>query len=76
MSIMGIQTNILSCTSNDEVDKAVIENIKRGNMSSLSVEEYFAEKLIDVILGRIWLELPGVVGKQMRLLGVKTCSGE
>tara|TARA_B100000242_G_scaffold283532_1_gene245895 strand:+ start:840 stop:2876 length:2037 start_codon:yes stop_codon:yes gene_type:complete len=49
MSIMGIGTNILGY-SNDEVDKAVIENIKKGNMSSLNCPEEvkLAEKLISM----------------------------
>ncbi len=49
MSIMGIGTNTLGY-GNDEVDAAVLENIKNGNMSTLSCPEevYLAEKLIEL----------------------------
>jgi glutamate-1-semialdehyde 2,1-aminomutase len=47
MSIMGIGTNTLGY-GNDEVDAAVIETVKNGNMSTLNCPEevYLAEKLI------------------------------
>jgi len=49
MSIMGIGTNTLGY-GNDEVDAAVIETVKNGNMSTLSCPEevYLAEKLIEM----------------------------
>jgi len=47
ISIMGIGTNILGY-ANDEVDAAVIEAVKNGNMSTLNCPEevYLAEKLV------------------------------
>ncbi|SDJ32858.1 glutamate-1-semialdehyde 2,1-aminomutase [Pedobacter sp. ok626] len=49
MSIMGIGTNTLGY-GNDEVDAAVLENVKKGNMSTLSCPEevYLAEKLVEM----------------------------
>ncbi len=49
MSIMGIGTNILGY-GHPEVDKAVMQTIKSGNMSTLNAPEevYLAEKLIDM----------------------------
>ena len=49
MCIMGIGTNTLGY-GHDEVDLAVIENVKRGNMSTLCCPEevYLAEKLIEL----------------------------
>ncbi|CAM4085768.1 aminotransferase class III-fold pyridoxal phosphate-dependent enzyme [Flavobacterium sinopsychrotolerans] len=49
MSIMGIGTNTLGY-GNDEVDAAVLETVKSGNMSTLSCPEevYLAEKLIEM----------------------------
>lgn len=49
MCIMGIGTNTLGY-GNDEVDAAVMETIKNGNMSTLSCPEevYLAEKLIEI----------------------------
>ena len=49
MSIMGIGTNSLGY-GNDEVDAAVLETVKKGNMSSLNCPEevYLAEKLIEL----------------------------
>ena len=49
MSIMGIGTNTLGF-GNDEVDAAVMETIKKGNMSTLNCPEevYLAEKLIEI----------------------------
>ena len=49
MSLMGVGTNILGY-SNDAVDKAVIENITKGNMSTLNCKEEveLAEKLIEI----------------------------
>ncbi len=49
MSLMGVGTNILGY-SNDEVDKSVIENISKGNMSTLNCSEEveLAEKLIEI----------------------------
>tara|TARA_B100000795_G_scaffold234805_1_gene194144 strand:+ start:11522 stop:12829 length:1308 start_codon:yes stop_codon:yes gene_type:complete len=49
MSIMGIGTNSLGY-GNDEVDNAVLETVKKGNMSSLNCPEevYLAEKLIEI----------------------------
>ena len=45
ISMMGVGTNILGY-SNAEIDKAVINNIKKGNMSTFSPEEvHLAEKL-------------------------------
>jgi len=48
-SIMGIGTNTLGY-GNDEVDKAVMEVIHKGNMSTFSCPEevYLAEKLIEI----------------------------
>ena len=47
MSIMGIGTNTLGY-GHDEVDNAVMETVKKGNMSTLSCPEevYLAEKLV------------------------------
>ena len=49
MSIMGIGTNSLGY-GNDEVDSAVVNAVKKGNMSSLNCPEevYLAEKLIEM----------------------------
>lgn len=49
MCIMGIGTNTLGY-GNDEVDNAVMETIKKGNMSTLSCPEevYLAEKLVEI----------------------------
>tara|TARA_B100000965_G_scaffold405414_1_gene439463 strand:+ start:6447 stop:8498 length:2052 start_codon:yes stop_codon:yes gene_type:complete len=49
MSIMGIGTNILGY-GNEEVDKAVIETVKSGNMSTFNCYEevLLAEKLIEL----------------------------
>jgi glutamate-1-semialdehyde 2,1-aminomutase len=48
-SIMGIGTNILGY-SRDEVDKAVLNIVSKGNMSTLNCPEevYLAEKLIEM----------------------------
>jgi glutamate-1-semialdehyde 2,1-aminomutase len=49
MCIMGIGTNTLGY-GNDEVDSAVMETVKKGNMSTLSCPEevYLAEKLVEI----------------------------
>ena len=49
MSIMGIGTNTLGY-GNPEVDEAVLETIKNGNMSTLNCPEevYLAEKLVEM----------------------------
>lgn len=49
MSIMGIGTNTLGY-SHPEVDEAVIETVKNGNMSTFSCPEevYLAEKLVEM----------------------------
>jgi glutamate-1-semialdehyde 2,1-aminomutase len=49
MSIMGIGTNTLGY-GNDEVDSAVFNAIRKGNMSTLNCPEevYLAEKLIEI----------------------------
>ncbi len=49
MSIMGIGTNSLGY-GNEEVDAAVLETVKKGNISSLNCPEevYLAEKLIEM----------------------------
>ena len=49
MSIMGIGTNTLGY-GNEEVDAAVMETVKNGNMSTLNCPEevYLAEKLIEI----------------------------
>jgi glutamate-1-semialdehyde 2,1-aminomutase len=49
MSIMGIGTNTLGY-GNDEVDAAVMETVKSGNMSTLNCPEevYLAEKLVEM----------------------------
>lgn len=49
MSIMGIGTNTLGY-GNDEVDAAVMETVKKGNMSTLNCPEevYLAEKLVEM----------------------------
>jgi glutamate-1-semialdehyde aminotransferase len=49
MSIMGIGTNTLGY-GYDDVDKAVLETVKKGNMSTLSCPEevYLAEKLVEM----------------------------
>ena len=49
MSIMGIGTNTLGY-GNDEVDAAVMETVRNGNMSTLNCPEevYLAEKLIQM----------------------------
>jgi glutamate-1-semialdehyde 2,1-aminomutase len=49
MSIMGIGTNTLGY-GNEEVDTAVLETVKKGNMSTLNCPEevYLAEKLIQI----------------------------
>lgn len=49
MSIMGVGTNTLGY-GNPEVDEAVLQNIKNGNMSTLNCPEevYFAEKLVEL----------------------------
>lgn len=49
MCIMGIGTNTLGY-GNDEVDAAVFQTVKDGNMSTLSCPEevYLAEKLVEI----------------------------
>ena len=49
MSIMGIGTNVLGY-GHDEVDAAVMETVRKGNMSTLNCPEevYLAEKLIEM----------------------------
>ncbi len=49
MSILGIGTNTLGY-GDDEVDAAVLETVRKGNMSTLSCPEevYLAEKLIEI----------------------------
>ena len=49
VSIMGIGTNVLGY-GHDEVDAAVFEVVKNGNMSTLNCPEevYLAEKLIEI----------------------------
>ena len=49
MSIMGIGTNTLGY-GYDDVDNAVLETVKKGNMSTLSCpdEVYLAEKLVEM----------------------------
>ena len=49
MSIMGIGTNILGY-GNSEVDEAVLQAVKNGNMSTFNCPEevYLAEELIDI----------------------------
>lgn len=49
MSIMGIGTNTLGY-GHEEVDSAVVESVKKGNMSTLNCPEevYLAEKLIEI----------------------------
>lgn len=49
MSLMGIGTNTLGY-GNDEVDAAVIETIRKGNMSTLNCPEevFLAEKLVEL----------------------------
>ena len=49
MSIMGIGTNILGY-GHPEVDEAVMQTVKKGNMSTLNCPEevYLAEKLIEL----------------------------
>ncbi|WP_426668536.1 aminotransferase class III-fold pyridoxal phosphate-dependent enzyme [Mucilaginibacter sp. McL0603] len=49
MCIMGIGTNTLGY-GNDEVDAAVMETVKKGNMSTLSCPEevYLAERLVEI----------------------------
>jgi glutamate-1-semialdehyde 2,1-aminomutase len=49
MSIMGIGTNILGY-GHDEVDDAVLQTIKKGNMSTLNCPEevYLAERLVEM----------------------------
>ncbi len=49
MCIMGIGTNTLGY-GNDEVDAAVLETVKKGNMSTLNCPEevYLAEKLVEI----------------------------
>jgi glutamate-1-semialdehyde 2,1-aminomutase len=49
MSIMGIGTNVLGY-GNDEVDAAVMDVVKKGNMSTFNCPEevYLAEKLIEL----------------------------
>lgn len=49
MSIMGIGTNTLGY-GNDEVDAAVTETVKKGNMSTFNCPEevYLAEKLVEI----------------------------
>jgi len=49
VSIMGIGTNILGY-GNDEVDEAVINTVRNGNMSTFNCPEevYLAEKLVEL----------------------------
>lgn len=49
VSIMGIGTNILGY-GNDEVDEAVLQTVRNGNMSTFNCPEevYLAEKLIEL----------------------------
>ena len=49
LSLMGVGTNILGY-SNPEVDSAVLETVRKGNLSTLNAPEeiYLAEKLIEL----------------------------
>ena len=49
MSLMGVGTCVLGY-SNNQVDKAVISNIKKGNMSTLNCEEEYllSKKLLKI----------------------------
>lgn len=49
LSIMGVGTNILGY-GNDEVDDAVVETVRSGNMSTLNSPEevYLAERLVEL----------------------------
>jgi len=49
LSLMGVGTNILGY-SNPEVDNAVMETVRKGNLSTLNAPEeiYLAEKLIEL----------------------------
>ena len=49
MSIMGVGTNILGY-GHDEVDEAVLNNVKNGNLSTFNCPEevYLAEKLVEL----------------------------
>ena len=49
LSLMGVGTNILGY-SNPEVDNAVLETVRKGNLSTLNAPEeiYLAEKLIEL----------------------------
>lgn len=49
MSIMGIGTNTLGY-GNEKVDKAVMETVRKGNMSTLNCPEevYLAERLVEL----------------------------
>ena len=49
MSLMGVGTNILGY-SNTKIDNFVIDNIKKGNMSSLNCPEevYLINRLLDI----------------------------
>ena len=70
MSIMGIGTNILGY-GNKEVDQAVVQTVRNGNMSTLNCPEevYLAEKLISM---HDWsgMVVARVEVKQMQLLYV------
>ena len=66
MSLMGVGTNILGY-SNEEVDNAVIEIIRKGNLSTLNCPEevYLAEKLVEIHPGLIWFGLLELEERQM-----------
>ena len=61
---MGVGTNLLGY-SNHNVDKAVLKNVKKGNMTTLNCPEEveLADKLIELHPCPIWLDLPDRVVK-------------
>ena len=67
MSIMGIGTNILGY-SHPEVDEAVVNIAKLGNMSTLNCpEEVYQPNVLSLYtLGHIWFASLEVVVRQMR----------
>ena len=67
MSLMGVGTNILGY-SNNHIDNAVKNVIKKGTMSSLNCYEevFLAEKLISIHSWSKWLSLLEQVEKLMQ----------
>ena len=62
----AVGTSVLGY-SNEEVNKSILNNIKKGNLTTLNCpEEVYRQKLLIIIHGPQWQNLHEAVEKQMR----------